>query len=279
MENYVEGKVVLITGAASQVGFGKNVAEIVTSMGGKVVAMDIDGENLNKTAEGIRAAGGEIVCMTGDASKEEDVKKFVKLALDTYGRVDTFVANAGTMPHALFKNYDIAIRPWEKVIDLSLKGTLYAIGACYDVMQKQGYGQMIFVSSIMANFSFASSCVYSAVKEGIRYIANGLRQEAHGVIKVTVVNPPSICTTNLAKTIVAPGGGGGPMIDSVEYMTRGGKLMRGEAPAEFLDRDSIRYWELTARDLAEQIVYCINQPAGISISDITVRSGDDLFII
>lgn len=278
MENYVQGKVVLVTGAGSQVGFGKNVAEIIASMGGKVVALDIDGEGLNKTAEGIRAAGGEIVCMTGDVCKEEDVKAFVQLALDTYGRVDTFVANAGTMPHALFKDYDIAIRPWENVIDLSLKGSLYAIGACYDVMQKQGYGQMIFVSSIMANFSFAGSCVYSAVKAGIRYIANGLRQEAHGVIKVTVVNPPSVCTTNLAKTIVAPGGGGS-MIDRVEYGTRAGKIMSGEAPAEVLDRESIRYWELTARDLAEQIVYCINQPAGISISDITVRSGDDLFII
>lgn len=278
MENYVNGKVVLITGAASQAGFGKNVAEIVTSMGGKVVAMDIDGENLSKTIEGVRAAGGEIVGMTGDASKEEDVKAFVQLALDTYGRVDTFLANAGIMPHALFKDYDLAIRRWEDVIDLSLKGTLYAIGACYDVMQKQGYGQMIFVSSIMANFSFAGSCVYSACKAGMRYLANGLRQEAHGVIKVTIVNPPSISRTNLAKTIVAPGGGGS-MIDKDEYMGRAMKIMRGEAPEEALDRDNIQYWEMTARDMAEQIVYCINQPDGISISDITVRSGNDMFII
>lgn len=97
-KNYVEGKVIIITGASS--GFGKLTAKRAAEMGGKIVLAARSEEKLKETVAEIKAAGGEASYIVTDVAKKDDVFAMAKFAVDTYGRIDVLVNNAGTMPLA-----------------------------------------------------------------------------------------------------------------------------------------------------------------------------------
>lgn len=145
-KNYVEGKVIIITGASS--GFGKLTAKRAAEMGGKIVLAARSEEKLKETVAEIKAAGGEASYIVTDVAKKDDVFAMAKFAVDTYGRIDVLVNNAGTMPLAFFSEHEQALDKWEQCIDISIKGTIFGISAVYDQMIKQGQGQVINVSSI-----------------------------------------------------------------------------------------------------------------------------------
>lgn len=92
-KNYVEGKVIIITGASS--GFGKLTAKRAAEMGGKIVLAARSEEKLKETVAEIKAAGGEASYIVTDVAKKDDVFAMAKFAVDTYGRIDVLVNNAG----------------------------------------------------------------------------------------------------------------------------------------------------------------------------------------
>lgn len=94
----MEGKVIIITGASS--GFGKLTAKRAAEMGGKIVLAARSEEKLKETVAEIKAAGGEASYIVTDVAKKDDVFAMAKFAVDTYGRIDVLVNNAGTMPLA-----------------------------------------------------------------------------------------------------------------------------------------------------------------------------------
>ena len=102
-KNYVEGKVIIITGASS--GFGKLTAKRAAEMGGKIVLAARSEEKLKETVAEIKAAGGEASYIVTDVAKKDDVFAMAKFAVDTYGRIDVLVNNAGTMPLAFFSEH------------------------------------------------------------------------------------------------------------------------------------------------------------------------------
>ena len=136
-KNYVEGKVIIITGASS--GFGKLTAKRAAEMGGKIVLAARSEEKLKETVAEIKAAGGEASYIVTDVAKKDDVFAMAKFAVDTYGRIDVLVNNAGTMPLAFFSEHEQALDKWEQCIDISIKGTIFGISAVYDQMIKQGH--------------------------------------------------------------------------------------------------------------------------------------------
>jgi NADP-dependent 3-hydroxy acid dehydrogenase YdfG len=190
-KNYVEGKVIIITGASS--GFGKLTAKRAAEMGE---------EKLKETVAEIKAAGGEASYIVTDVAKKDDVFAMAKFAVDTYGRIDVLVNNAGTMPLAFFSEHEQALDKWEQCIDISIKGTIFGISAVYDQMIKQGQGQVINVSSIYANFPVAGAGVYQVAKMGVQYLAESLRSECQGKIKVTTIKPTGFMKTNLSSSVV-----------------------------------------------------------------------------
>ena len=129
-KNYVEGKVIIITGASS--GFGKLTAKRAAEMGGKIVLAARSEEKLKETVAEIKAAGGEASYIVTDVAKKDDVFAMAKFAVDTYGRIDVLVNNAGTMPLAFFSEHEQALDKWEQCIDISIKGTIFGISAVYD---------------------------------------------------------------------------------------------------------------------------------------------------
>ena len=274
-KNYVEGKVIIITGASS--GFGKLTAKRAAEMGGKIVLAARSEEKLKETVAEIKAAGGEASYIVTDVAKKDDVFAMAKFAVDTYGRIDVLVNNAGTMPLAFFSEHEQALDKWEQCIDISIKGTIFGISAVYDQMIKQGQGQVINVSSIYANFPVAGAGVYQVAKMGVQYLAESLRSECQGKIKVTTIKPTGFMKTNLSSSVVdqmamMPAVAGPPEILSnwVE-----------EAPLrpDFHDINSMTYNDPDPQVLADNIIYAINQPWGVSIGDLTVRASGESFVI
>lgn len=274
-KNYVEGKVIIITGASS--GFGKLTAKRAAEMGGKIVLAARSEEKLKETVAEIKAAGGEASYIVTDVAKKDDVFAMAKFAVDTYGRIDVLVNNAGTMPLAFFSEHEQALDKWEQCIDISIKGTIFGISAVYDQMIKQGQGQVINVSSIYANFPVAGAGVYQVAKMGVQYLAESLRSECQGKIKVTTIKPTGFMKTNLSSSVVDQMAMMPAVAGSLEILSNWVE----EAPLrpDFHDINSMTYNDPDPQVLADNIIYAINQPWGVSIGDLTVRASGESFVI
>ena len=274
-KNYVEGKVIIITGASS--GFGKLTAKRAAEMGGKIVLAARSEEKLKETVAEIKAAGGEASYIVTDVAKKDDVFAMAKFAVDTYGRIDVLVNNAGTMPLAFFSEHEQALDKWEQCIDISIKGTIFGISAVYDQMIKQGQGQVINVSSIYANFPVAGAGVYQVAKMGVQYLAESLRSECQGKINVTTIKPTGYMKTNLSSSVVDQMAMMPAVAGPLEILSNWVE----EAPLrpDFHDINSMTYNDPDPQVLADNIIYAINQPWGVSIGDLPVRASGESFVI
>lgn len=278
MTNHVKDKVIIITGAGS--GFGKLVAQMTAELGAKVVAADINEENLKNVTKGIQAKGQTIEYFIVDVSSKEQVDAMAEFAIQKFGRIDVMLNNAGIMPLAFYSDHKIAAKAWDKAIDVNFKGVLNGITAVYDQMLAQGQGQVINISSIYGNFPIAGSGVYTATKAAVNVLSESLRVESQGKIKVTTVKPTGVFKTGLLETVINPEaavGMAGHHKDS--FLENLQKYTEGTMPEEYLDVNSTKYWSIDPEYLAKNVVYVINQPWGVSISDITVRStGEELML-
>ncbi|MCW2299060.1 NADP-dependent 3-hydroxy acid dehydrogenase YdfG [Rhodococcus erythropolis] len=258
-------------------GFGQLIAEKVAAQGAKVVGVDINEAGLKTVFDGIAAAGFTGTYKIADVTDMDQVIAAAQHGISEYGALDVLVNNAGVMPLAYFADHERAWQKWHKAIDINIKGVVNGISAVYDQMIEQGCGQVVNISSIFGNAGIDGSGVYSATKAAVTTISDSLRIEAKGKIKVTTVKPTGVTGTNLASWIVnenailgLTGQRAGTYMENVGHLTDG-TLSPGQK-----DVDSIEYWLIKPDDLADAVVHIIDQPWGISISDITVRaSGED----
>lgn len=103
------------------------------------------------------------------------------------------------MPHSLLK--DRRIKDWDNMIDINIKGTLYAIGAVLPYMNEQKFGHIINISSVAGLYAHVGGAVYSATKWAVRAISESLREEVameNGNVRVTVVSPGAVNTELLS---------------------------------------------------------------------------------
>ncbi|WP_232716908.1 SDR family oxidoreductase [Gordonia metallireducens] len=275
MSDHLQDKTIIITGAGG--GFGKVIAEKCAAGGAHVVGVDIDTDGLTAVVDAIVAAGGSAVAQVADVTDMEQMRAAAALAVERFGTIDVIVNNAGVMPLAFFADHERAWEKWHKAIDINIKGVVNGISAVYDQMITQGRGQVVNIASIYGNGGFEGSGVYSATKSAVTMLSDSLRIEAKGKIKVTTVRPTGVAGTNLASWIVndrAIRGIVGQRVSSYrEHVTQ---MLQGDLPPELTDVDSIEYWLITPEDLADAVVHVIDQPWGISLSDVTVRaSGED----
>lgn len=274
---YVKEKVIIVTGAAS--GFGKLISEKCAAGGAKVVGVDVNVEGLNEVFEGIRAAGFEGTTRVADVTDMAQVRAAGQYAVDTYGRIDVIVNNAGVMPLAFFADHERAWEKWHKAIDINIKGVVNGISAVYDTMVKQGRGQVVNISSIYGNAGTEGSGVYSATKAAVDVLSDSLRVEAQGKIKVTTVKPTGVLGTNLASGVVNEAAIIGITGQKgTQFFENAGNLLTGALRPEQTDVDSVEYWLITPDDLANAVVHVIDQPWGINISDVTVRASGENYV-
>jgi NADP-dependent 3-hydroxy acid dehydrogenase YdfG len=276
--NHIAGKVIVITGAAS--GFGRLVSTKVAALGAKVVGGDLDAAGLAATAAAIEAAGGSMASRTTDVTRYADLQALAAVALERFGRIDVMVNNAGTMPLAFFADHARATAAWERCIDVNIKGVLYGMLAVHDTMLAQGRGHIVNISSIYGNFPVVGAGVYGASKAAVNVLSESMRMESQGRIKVTIVKPTGVPATNLSGGIVNPAAVVGILGHNMaSYGAKMQALAAGQLPAADSDPDSITYVALEPDFLADQIVYAIDQPWGVSIGDITVRAAGDGYIL
>lgn len=147
-------------------------------------------------------------------------------------------------------------------------------------MIAQGAGHVVNLSSIYGNYPVKGAAVYGATKTAVRSMSEALRQESHGRIKVTSVRPTGIPSTGIASGVINfEAGSGITGVNSEKNFERFGGIMEGSAPPAWSDPNHIEHFMLAPEELADQIIYVINQPWGVSISDITVRASGDLYVI
>jgi len=172
MSNMLEGKVAIVTGAGQ--GVGRAIAEELAKAGARVVVNDI-GVSLNGTTENasvaeevasaIRAAGGEAVANGESVSDPASAAKIVQGALDSFGRIDIVVNNAGILRDAIFHKMSHA--DWQAVIDVHLNGSFNVSKAAAPHFREQQGGAFIHMTStagLIGNFGQAN---YMAAKLGI----------------------------------------------------------------------------------------------------------------
>jgi NAD(P)-dependent dehydrogenase (short-subunit alcohol dehydrogenase family) len=190
-----DGKVAIITGAGG--GLGRQHALLLASRGARVVVNDVggsvSGEGSDKgpaeaVVEEIRKGGGEAVSDANSVSSPEGGEAIVRTALESFGRVDIVVNNAGILRDKSFQNLTPDLL--ESVLDVHLKGAFYVTRPAWVKMREQGYGRVVNTSSnsgLLGNFGQAN---YAAAKMGLVGFTRVLAAEgAKYNIKVNAIAP------------------------------------------------------------------------------------------
>ncbi len=277
-EDYVAGKVLIVTGGAG--GFGRILCEKAAARGARIVCADIDADGLEAMQEALSQSGAESVTVRADVTSMDDMRALAAAAVTRFGRVDVMVNNAGVMPLAFYRDHADALDAWERCIDINFKGVLHGIVAVYDQMIEQGVGHVINLSSIYSNHPVAGAAVYGASKAAVNFLSEALRVESQGKIRVTNVRPTGVPGTNLGAGVINPDAIIGILGQNAPaYLQQMGAHAAGELPPAQLEAGNIEYYALDPEHLSEQILYAIDQPLGISISDITVRASGDGYIL
>mmetsp|Transcript_46320 Transcript_46320/g.83725 ORF Transcript_46320/g.83725 Transcript_46320/m.83725 type:complete len:299 (-) Transcript_46320:69-965(-) len=187
-----DGKVAIVTGAGT--GLGKEYAMLLASRGAKVVVNDLGG-SLNGTGTSsaaadnvvaeIQAAGGEAVANYDSVVSGE---KIVKTAVDTYGRVDILINNAGILRDVTFKK--MTDKDWELIYEVHMKGVYAMTKAAWPYMSEQKYGRLVNVSSPSGLYGQYGQVNYSAMKSAVIGFTRALALEgAKANIKVNIIAP------------------------------------------------------------------------------------------
>ncbi|MBD3584252.1 glucose 1-dehydrogenase [Salinimonas sp. HHU 13199] len=159
-----QGQVAIITGAAD--GFGRLLADALAYRGCKLVLADINEELLAAAVKDLREAGGDVVCMTADVSDEASHKALVELAVESYGKLDIAVNNAGIahIPGAL---HTLDEKTIDEQFNVNLKGVFLGMKHQIPAMLSNGKGHVLNVSSMAGLGGAPKAAPYSAVKHGV----------------------------------------------------------------------------------------------------------------
>lgn len=236
------GKVIAITGASS--GMGAAAACYLAARGDKVVLGARGADRLAAVTDRIVAAGGEAAQAEIDVTRRADLEKLVALACERFGRLDVLVSNAGAMPIGPID--DLAVEDWEQMVDVNIKGVLYGIAAALPVFRKQAAGHFITIASTAARKTVPGQSVYSCTKAAVLALSDGLRQKLAGALRVTVVSPGFTDTNFVAH-------------------------VKNEALRAQLEQAGSTF-AMPAEAIAQAIAYAIDQPDGVNVGELVVRS-------
>jgi NADP-dependent 3-hydroxy acid dehydrogenase YdfG len=242
MDKNIEGKVVVITGASS--GLGEATARLLSAQGASVVLGARRIERLKALGDELTRGGRKALAIATDVTQRDQVQKLVDAAVQSYGRIDVMINNAGLMPQALLER--LKIDEWDRMIDVNIKGVLYGIAAALPHMKQQKAGHFINVSSVAGHRVGPGSAVYAATKYAVRALSEGLRQEVKPYnIRTTVISPGAVAT-ELPNTVTDP--------DSAERIRK------------FYDAIAI-----LADSFARAVAFAISQPEDVDVNEILFR--------
>ncbi len=237
----IENKVVVITGASS--GIGEAAAKLLAANGAKVVLSARRAERLQKLSAEI---GKNAIFLQSDVSSAEDMRALAALAKETFGKIDVLFANAGIMPGSNMSA--LKVLDWTRMVDINIKGVLYAMAAVLPEFIAQKAGHIIVTSSIAGTKSVPGNAVYSGTKHFVRAMLDSFRSES--VME----------GTNIRTTTIYPGAIKTELLNTI-------------APSETKSVVEAFYRNvgLEPDAVANAVLYAIAQPDHIDISDLAVR--------
>ncbi|WP_440895626.1 SDR family oxidoreductase [Amphibacillus sp. Q70] len=236
----IKDKVIIIMGASS--GIGEATAKLLAEKNAKLILAARRLDRLEAIKQEFPEA--DILIQQADVTNNDQVKKVINLAMNTHGRIDVLYNNAGIMPTAPI--IEGRRDEWQKMLDINVMGVLNGIAAVTPIMAKQKSGHIIATDSVAGHVVYPDSAVYCGTKFAVRAIMEGLRQEQQeNNIKSTIISPGAVAT-ELYKTI------------------------NDKEVSESLHKDQ-KEWGLVPEDIAAAVVFAIDTPDRMSVSDMIVR--------
>jgi 3-oxoacyl-[acyl-carrier protein] reductase len=185
----LNGKIALVTGAGSQIGFGRGIALALAREGCIVVVNDINLNEANQTATEIQSTGGTSMAVKADVSKIAEVRNMVTQILQRFKKIDILVNNAGIC-NAPKPFVEMAEEEWGPLIEVNLKGVINCTKCVLDQMVARRSGKIISISSTVAKVGGADTSIYGATKGGIAAFTKGIATELAPLgINVNSVTP------------------------------------------------------------------------------------------
>lgn len=200
-----EGKVALITGAAS--GQGRAAALLFAEEGARVVVSDVNGDGAEEVAGEIKGSGGEAVAVATDVSREVEVKAMIEATIEAFGRLDVLFNNAGVGYSAAdrFTMASVVETPeedWDAVLAINLKGVAMGCKHAIPVMERQGGGAIVNNASINALVGLSGADAYTAAKGGVVSLTRVLAVDwGPKGIRVNCMCPGGVDTPMIAPAI------------------------------------------------------------------------------
>ena len=193
------GKVVVVTAAAGA-GIGSAVATRAVEEGATVVVSDIHERRLAEAADALEALGGSrpLACMC-DVRDETQVQNLLDAAVAEHGRLDVLVNNAGLGGDT--RLVDMDDEEWDRVLDITLTGTMRCTRAALRIMEAQGHGVIVNNASVVGWRAQAGQTHYAAAKAGVMALTRCSAVEAAGLgIRINCVSPSLAMHPFLART-------------------------------------------------------------------------------
>jgi len=217
--NGLSNKTAVVTGGSS--GIGLATAQMFAAAGTKVVIADI--EDGTKAVEDIKKSGGDAIFVRTDVAQSTDVQTLVRKTVETYGRLDFAVNNAGIGGTSATTG-DYTEQDWNRVLGINLTGVWLCMKYELEQMLKQGNGAIVNMASILGWVGFANAPAYVAAKHGVLGLTKTAAIEyATQNIRINAVCPAFIYTPLLEKAGMTEGTDLYNMIAGLHPMKRMGR--------------------------------------------------------
>ena len=248
MSGALEGQVALVTGASS--GIGEATALALAAQGAQVAAAARRADRLAALVKRIQERGGQAIALRVDVADEAQVREMVQRTRQTWGRVDILVNDAGVARLGPIEG--AKTEEWREMVNINLLGLMYVTAAVLPLMQAQGSGHIVNISSRAGRITRAGEAVYSATKFGVVAFSEALRQEVSAQhIRVTVIEPGGVAT------------------EMQEHAT--------DQAAQDPTLSWLRSIKPLAReDIAAAIVYALTQPAPVEVNELLIQTTEEV---
>lgn len=180
----LDGRVALVTGAGR--GLGEAICNTLSDAGATIAAADLCAEGAEQVAGRLRQKGRKAIALPLDVGDEEQIGNALARTVDSFGRLDVLVNNAG-IDYTLSAE-EMTLAQWDRVIRTNLRGPFAMSKCCFPLMRKQGGGHIVNIVSTAAKRAWANASAYHASKWGLLGLSHALHVEGrpHGV-KVTAI--------------------------------------------------------------------------------------------
>jgi NADP-dependent 3-hydroxy acid dehydrogenase YdfG len=239
----IKGKVAIVTGASS--GIGYTAALALSRAGAKVAAGARRMDRLESLKSEISKNEGEVFIQKLDVSIKSECDAFADAVLKKWGTIDILVNNAGLQPLSFFKN--LKVEEWDKMIDVNIRGVIYCTAAVITTMVNNKSGHIVNISSVAGRVVYPSGSVYCATKHAVTAFSEGLRQEfsQRSNIRVTCIEPGVVAT------------------ELIEAIT-------DKALEKYVERTK-QMEALQAEDIANAIMFAVAAPHHVNVNEILIR--------